>query len=147
MNKLLFLFALLVFQSSCKRFCKCDPEPSGFTRFKIINNNDQNLLFGNAAKFRIDSLRILAKDANGILEPAAFGTNAYDSSYVGTYLNSNSKLYLYLSLLEPLDSLEVSWKPVMKKCCGERYQSREITELRFNGKQVNPGNNIYSFVK
>jgi len=147
MYKIFFLFVAIFLINACKSFCVCEPEPPGGISFVVLNKNGQDLLFGAQARYKPDSVKILIKDQAGNFTAGAYSIYSFDNSAVRAYLNDSQKYYLYLSASEPLDSIEAEWKPVTEKCCGDKYQTRILRSLKFNGKVTEPLNGTYQLIR
>ncbi len=127
---------------SCgKPVCDLPPEPHFVA--KIVNQQGKNLVFGNAALYNPDSIKIL-KQTNPAVMNGFVMKNTGDSTLDFTVRQPIIKSYIYYNSQTPLDSLEIKWLTRSSKYCGNIY---EVDSLKFNNGNFKKVNGTLTFVK
>ena len=148
--KLITIYILLAGISCSKPPCACDFD-SGSNQsieIKFINQQEQNLISGSAALYRIDSIRVLNKKNNFNINNASVRKGFIDSNNVRLdFYILTKKSYIYYNQQTQQDSLEIKWLAKTGKCRGSVQKYNVPDSVRFNNALIKPVNGIYFFVK
>jgi len=147
--KLLVIYLITFTGISCnKPPCKCDFVPRQFIEIKFINQQEQNLIFGPAALYQIDSIRVLKQKDNFTINNSSVRKGFIDSNDVRfDFYIPAEKSYIYYSQQTQQDSLEIKWITATGKCCGNPEKYTVVDSVKFNDKFVEPRNEVYYFTK
>ncbi len=136
------LSSVIMSVNSCgKPVCDLPPEPHFIA--KIVNQQGENLVFGNAPLYNPDSIKVL-KQANPAVLNGLVRKNTRDSTLDFTVRQPITKSYIYYNSQTPLDSLEIKWLFRSTKYCGNIY---EVDSVKFNNGNFKQANGIFTFVK
>ena len=128
--------------------CECDFVPDQSIEIKFINQQEQNLIFGPMALYRMDSLRVLKQKNNFNIINASLRKGFIDSNDVKFDFHIPvEKSYIYYNQQTQQDSLEIKWLTKKGKCCGNVQEYSVIDSVKFNNTFISPTNGIYYFVK
>ncbi len=145
---LLLIYFLMNISSCLKPPCKCDVDDGQHLEVKFINQQEQNLVFGPAALYKIDSIQVLRQKNNFDVNNASVRKGVINSDNVRfDFYVPEEKSYIYYSQQASQDSLEIKWLTKKGKCCGESFEYYVVDSLKFNGSPVKPVNKVYSLVK
>ncbi|MEJ7822709.1 MAG: hypothetical protein WKF85_10335 [Chitinophagaceae bacterium] len=129
---------------SCKKLVKCDAPPTPHFVAKIVNQQGENLVFGNAALYNPDSIKIL-KQTNPSVMNGFVMKNTRDSTLdFEIFIQPLNKRYIYYNSQTPLDSLEIKWLIRKTRYCGNIY---EVDSVKFNNGNFKQAMGIITFVK
>ncbi|MEP6947750.1 MAG: hypothetical protein ABI863_00685 [Ginsengibacter sp.] len=146
--KLLLIYLILVGFSCNKPPCECDFVPNQSIEIKFINQQEQNLIFGAAAIYRIDSIRILNQKNNFNINNASLQKGFINSNDVKfDFYIPAAKSYIYYNQQTQQDSLEIKWLKKSGKCCGNLQEYRVADSVKFNNTFIKAVDGIYYFVK
>jgi hypothetical protein len=122
----------------------CDLPPNPHFVAKIVNQQGENLVFGNAALYNPDSIKIL-KQTNPPVMNGFVMKNTPDSTLdFLIFIQPLNKRYIYYNSQTPLDSLEIKWLFRSTRYCGNIY---EVDSVKFNNGNFKQANAIITFVK
>lgn len=123
----------------------CDlPPNTQFFVAKIVNQQGENLVFGNAALYNPDSIKIL-KQTNPAVMNGFVRKNTRDSTLdFFTFIQPFTKSYIYYNSQTPLDSLEIKWLIKSTTYCGNIY---EVDSVKFNNGNFKQAKGTITFVK
>src|ERR1035437_4038135 len=108
--KLLMIYIILSGISCKKPPCECDFFPNQSIEIKFINQQEQNLIFGPTALYRIDSIQVLKQKNNFNINNASVRKGFIDSNNVEFDFHIPSeKSYIYYTQQTQQDSLEIKW--------------------------------------
>ena len=145
--KLLACFIIINCTSCIKPPCVCDFAAHQFIEIKFINQQGQNLIFGPAALYQIDSIQVLKKENNFNINNASVRKGIIDSNNVEfDFYVAAGKNYIYYKQTQQ-DSLEIKWIVKTDKCCGNNQEYNFIDSVKFNNVYIKDVNGVYTFVK
>ena len=149
--KILLVFLIFLFQiSSCvKPPYICYDYHCQSIEIKFINQQGQNLIFGPAAQYRLDSIRMLNQINNYNTYNASFQRGFVDSNnIIFHFYTPESKSYIYFNQQTKSDSLEIKWIVKTAKCeRGGSLEYNAVDSVKFNNTFIKPANGVYTFVK
>jgi hypothetical protein len=146
--KLLAIYFLLNLISCAKPPCKCDFTPVHFIEIKIVNDQGENLLFGQTALYQMDSIKVLQQKNNPDINNASVNKGAIDSTNVRfDFYVPEEKSYIYYNQQSTLDSIEIKWLAKTGKCCDAEQEYYTVDSVKFNGVVIKPKNGVYQLVK
>ena len=146
--KLLIIYAILSGISCNKPPCKCDFVPHQFIEVKFINQQEQNLIFGPTALYRIDSIQVLKEKNSFNINNASLRKGFLDSNNVEfDFYIPAGKSYIYYNQQTKQDSLEIKWSTKTGKCCENLQEYAVVDSVKFNNVFIKPVNAVYYFVK
>lgn len=146
---LLLAFCFLINAMSCgKPPCKCDFDQVQFLEVKFINQQGQNLVFGQTALFQLDSICVLKQKNNFDYHNASVRKGLIDSNNVrfDFYVREETS-YIYYKQQVPQDSLNIKWLAKKGKCCGSEQEYFVVDSVTFDGALIKPRNGVYYFIK
>jgi hypothetical protein len=148
MFKILMVCLILNIISCNKPPCECDFIPRQYIEIKFINQQDQNLIFGPGALYRIDSIRVLKQKNNFNINNSSVRKGVIDSNNVefDFYMPAGIS-YIYYDQQTLQDSLEIKWLTKSGKCCGNLQDYYVVDSVKFDNVFINPINGVYYFVK
>ncbi len=134
---------------SCnKEPCECDFIEINYIEVKFINQQGQNLFFGTASLYNIDSLRILKEENNFNINNASVRKGFIDSTNLAfNFYVHEEKSYIYYNSHTKTDSLQIKWLMKTGKCCGSSQNYYVVDSVKFNNVFVKPVNGVCTFVK
>jgi len=131
-----------------KQPCICDFSPVHSIKVKIINQQNQNLLFGTNAIYQIDSIQLLQQKNNFNINNAAVRKDLSDSNNVEfDFYTPAAKSYLYYNQQTDTDSIEIKWLTKTGKCCGNSQEYSVVDSVKFNNTVITGINGVYYFIK
>ena len=148
---LLLLIVIATLESCCFASQKCDVEPRNSSKFRFLDQNGKDLLFGDNKKYNADS--IIAYSLSGTDTVKHLCNKGPDTD---NYENKDSLLYVrydyrqlttvYLMLDDKdIDTIQLSKITEGSKCCG-KYT--ELLPVSFNIKPLQEGyNGLFTIIK
>lgn len=131
-----------------KQPCICDFVPVQFIEVKFVNSQNQNIIFGQFAQYKIDSLHVLKQRSSFEISNASVIRGLIDSNNVRfDFYIPAGKSYLYYDQQSPQDSLDIKWLTKTGKCCGGAESYNVVDSVKFNNILIKPVNGIYTFIK
>ena len=132
--------------------CTCEPRTDTPLQFKLVNASNNDLYSGPTGIYKSDSLKIFYKNNTGSLQQE----NTYvskcscaDSSIFVSLLTNDKKItYYFYYNSNTFDSVNIEWKRIRARCCGEPFSYDEIISVKFKNAFIIPDNKgIYYFVR
>jgi hypothetical protein len=119
-----------------------------YTECKLINQQGQNLIFGPAAIYLLDSIHVLKIDTSLSINNASVRRFLDDSSSLRfDFYVPETRSFIYYKYQAKTDTLDVAWSEKTGKCCGSSISYFVPGQVKFNGLPIQPTNGIYYFVK
>ena len=146
--KILAIYFLFSFISCAKPPCKCDFTPAQFIEVTIVNHQGENLIFGPASLYQMDSIKILKEKNNPNVNNASVNKGTIDSTNLRLdFYVPEEKSYVYYNQQSSLDSIEIKWLAKTGKCCDTEQEYYTVDSVKFNGVLIKPENGVYQLVK
>jgi hypothetical protein len=146
--KILAIYFLFNLISCTKPPCKCDFTPAQFIEVKIVNDQGENLIFGPASLYKIDSIKVLKQKNNPNVNNASVNKGAIDSTNLRLdFYMPEEKSYIYYNQQSLPDSIEIKWLNKIGKCCDAEQEYYTVDSVKFNGVLIKPENGVYQLVK
>lgn len=124
------------------------PSPMQYIELKLVNQQGQNLIFGDTAIYALDSIQILKNYNNFSINNASVRRSFNDSfSLRLDFYVPEPKSFIYYNQQAKTDTLEINWSEKTGKCCNAPFTYYSINGVKFNGLLIQPKNGIYYFVK
>ncbi len=142
--------AFPLFFTSCVK-CKCEPRTDDPFEFKLINNIGNNLYSGATAIYKIDSLKIFYKNNSSALiqeSTSLTKSTSADSTIFIYFAPDKRSTYYFYYTYNNFDSVNIEWKRVNGKCCGEPFTYDAIQSVKFkNVLSVPNAKGQYIFIR
>ena len=139
---------ILIFFACNKPPCNCDFVDISSITFKVLNQQDQNLVFGPQRIFSKDSIQFLKGLNNFSIHTASVSRSYYDSSSLtANFYKNDSKTYIYYNQQTPPDSIEVEWEQKQGKCCGSSQSYLTIKSYKLNNASPQIQNGVLLITK
>jgi hypothetical protein len=146
--KILAIYFLFNLISCGKPPCKCDFTPVQFIEVAIVNDQGENLIFGPASLYKMDSIKVLKQKNNFDVNNSSVNKGAIDSTNLRLdFYQPEEKSYIYYNQQSSLDSIEIKWLFKKGKCCDAEQEYYTVDSVKFNGVLIKPENGVYQLVK
>ncbi len=148
---LLLLIVIATLESCCFASQKCDSTPRNRSKFKILDQNGKDLLFGDNKKYNNDS--IVAYSLSGtdtVKHICQKGPNTDDSENKDSLLHIQYDYRQFTTVFLMLDDKDIDTLHLTKttegsKCCG-KYT--ELGAVGFNFEPLHEGyNGLFTIIK
>lgn len=106
------------------------------------------MVFGSAALYRLDSVRVLKNRGSLYTNNASVRKGLNDTAALRfDFYVTAAKSYIYFNQQTQTDSLEIIWETKTGRCCQHEETYESVGTVRFNGAVVQPQKGTYVFVK
>jgi len=144
------LFFVAFLTSCCFTSQKCDSETYVSPAFRILNANDEDLLFGAGKVYDISSIKCYTlTGGDTVFYNCVAGTASsypYDSVlYAGFGYQQEQPATVYMMLdSTDVDTLGITYQTHTTKCCGS---STSISSYKCNGTTLNTNNSGVTIIR